>query len=68
MRGGGGRWGFPGSGGDLTTVREGEEERKSGRRRGREGRDDSKKGGRAVKKEAVPWALMTRTQHTTHYL
>ena len=44
MRGGGGRWGFPGLGGDLTTVRkrrrgrgeEEEEERK--RRRGRERR------------------------------
>ena len=30
MRGGGGRWGFPGPGGDLTTVREGEEERERG--------------------------------------
>ena len=60
MRGGGGRWGFPGPGGDLTTVREGEEEREGeGRRRGREGKDDSKKCGRAVEKEAVSWALMT---------
>ena len=48
-----------GGGGGEGEVGEGEEERE---------RDDSKKGGRAVEKEAVPWALMTRTQHATHYL
>ena len=67
MRGGGGRWGFPGLGGGLTTVREGEERKRGGggRKRGREGREDSRKGGRAVEKEASSWALMTRTQQAT---
>ena len=55
MRGGGGRWGFPGLGGDLTTVREEEGKRRRGRggeeeeeRKRRRGRGEGERGGRTA--------------------